>query len=282
MVRRLLMLTLLALAAFAVTAVAATAGGGGGGNDHNGGNADSLSKIKHLVVIYEENHSFDNLYGGWEGVNGLSNAKPAQHDPGRPDGPAVQLPVAAGRQPDLAAAVAALRRDRPLRERAVHDRRLHPGDGHHVPGARCRSRRTGSRTARGCPAAARATSCTASTRSSSSSTTASRTATCTGSDAAGLVMGHYDTRQLPIYQYLHQRRHPHYAIADDFFQGAFGGSFLNHQWLIAAASPVWAGAAQTAARTTATRSSTRTGSRTRTSYPLYHRDRRPSSTRWRP
>ncbi|MGZ4382935.1 MAG: alkaline phosphatase family protein, partial [Gaiellaceae bacterium] len=74
MVRRLLVLTLLALAAFAVTAVAATAGGGGGGNDHNGGNADSLSKIKHLVVIYEENHSFDNLYGGWEGVNGLSNA----------------------------------------------------------------------------------------------------------------------------------------------------------------------------------------------------------------
>ena len=32
--------------------------------------------------------------------------------------------------------------------------------------------------------------------------------------------------------------HPKYAIADDFFQAAFGGSFLNHQWLIAAASPV--------------------------------------------
>ncbi len=25
---------------------------------------------KHLVVIYEENHSFDNLYGGWGPVNG--------------------------------------------------------------------------------------------------------------------------------------------------------------------------------------------------------------------
>src|SRR3979411_130458 len=31
-----------------------------------------LSKINHIVVIYEENHSFDNLYGGWEGVNGRS------------------------------------------------------------------------------------------------------------------------------------------------------------------------------------------------------------------
>jgi phospholipase C len=29
------------------------------------------------VVIYEENHSFDNLYGGWEGVNGLANADAA-------------------------------------------------------------------------------------------------------------------------------------------------------------------------------------------------------------
>ena len=59
-----------------------------------------------------------------------------------------------------------------------------------------------------------------------------------GSDAAGLTMGHYDTKKLPIYKYLHQQGHPDYAIADDFFQAAFGGSFLNHQWLIAAATPV--------------------------------------------
>ena len=29
---------------------------------------------------------------------------------------------------------------------------------------------------------------------------------------------------------------------DKFFQAAFGGSFLNHQWLAAAATPVFAGA----------------------------------------
>jgi phospholipase C len=51
-------------------------------------------------------------------------------------------------------------------------------------------------------------------------------------------MGHYRTRQLPIYKYLHSAGHPRYAIEDRFFQSAFGGSFLNHQWLIAAASPV--------------------------------------------
>src|SRR6476659_4386731 len=38
---------------------------------------DRLDRIKHVVVIYEENHSFDNLYGGWEGVNGLADADAA-------------------------------------------------------------------------------------------------------------------------------------------------------------------------------------------------------------
>ena len=44
--------------------------------DEGHGRGD-LQRIKHIVVIYEENHSFDNLYGGWEGVNGLSNADAA-------------------------------------------------------------------------------------------------------------------------------------------------------------------------------------------------------------
>ena len=43
-------------------------------------NADGF---QHIVVIYEENHSFDNLYGNWGSVggtpvNGLSNATDAQ------------------------------------------------------------------------------------------------------------------------------------------------------------------------------------------------------------
>src|SRR5262249_36837222 len=60
-----------------------------------------------------------------------------------------------------------------------------------------------------------------------------------GSDAIGLAMGVYDTKALPIYQYLHSDGAPKYVIADNFFQGAFGGSLLNHQWLIAAAAPTW-------------------------------------------
>jgi len=36
--------------------------------------SDPLGRINHIVVIYEENHSFDNLYGGWEAVNGRASA----------------------------------------------------------------------------------------------------------------------------------------------------------------------------------------------------------------
>src|SRR5580765_5816114 len=35
------------------------------------------NRIKHVVVIYLENHSFDNLYGQFPGANGLSNASAA-------------------------------------------------------------------------------------------------------------------------------------------------------------------------------------------------------------
>src|SRR4029079_5592473 len=61
----------------------------------------------------------------------------------------------------------------------------------------------------------------------------------TGSDAAGLTQGYYDTPALPVYEYLHAKHAPNYVIADNFFQSAFGVYFLNHQWLIAAKSPIW-------------------------------------------
>ena len=33
-----------------------------------------IEKIQHIVVIYLENHSFDNLFGKFPGANGLSHA----------------------------------------------------------------------------------------------------------------------------------------------------------------------------------------------------------------
>src|SRR5258706_16222297 len=54
----------------------------------SGASADSgsnrLGAINHIVVIYEENHSFDNLYGGWGGGNGPGN--PPNSTQGSPAG----------------------------------------------------------------------------------------------------------------------------------------------------------------------------------------------------
>src|SRR5262245_55540021 len=63
---------LLALAS--VLALAAVVNSAAAGSSGNGSGDDRLQRINHIVVIYEENHSFDNLYGGWEGVNGRDNA----------------------------------------------------------------------------------------------------------------------------------------------------------------------------------------------------------------
>jgi len=39
--------------------------------------SQAANPINHIVVIYLENHSFDNLYGMFPGANGLDNAKDA-------------------------------------------------------------------------------------------------------------------------------------------------------------------------------------------------------------
>ena len=65
---------------------------------------EQAGKVQHIVVIYEENHSFDNLYGGWEGVNGRSNADAAHTIQVGQGGMPVHLPAAQRREPDVAAA----------------------------------------------------------------------------------------------------------------------------------------------------------------------------------
>ena len=67
--------------------------------------------------------------------------------------------------------------------------------------------------------------------------------------------------------------HPDYAILDNFFQAAFGGSFLNHQWLIAAASRSTRRAPRAERTRRSTRCSTRTGSRR--DVAAVHADRAP-------
>jgi acid phosphatase len=63
------------------------------------------------------------------------------------------------------------------------------------------------------------------------------------SDAGGLAMGHFDTSRSALYALARE-----YVLADHFFQGAFGGSFLNHQYLICACAPQYPNADTAPAR----------------------------------
>ena len=101
--RRTLALCAAAALALAAPAVAA-AHGSGHGSGHDDHHGKGLRSVKRIVVIYEENHSFDNLYGGWEGVNGLRRADRRAHDAGQPERHAVHVPAAGRREPGDAAA----------------------------------------------------------------------------------------------------------------------------------------------------------------------------------
>jgi len=63
------------------------------------------------------------------------------------------------------------------------------------------------------------------------------------SDAGGLTMGHFDYSGSALYALARQ-----FVLADHFFQGAFGGSFLNHQYLICACAPDYPEADSAAAK----------------------------------
>jgi acid phosphatase len=67
------------------------------------------------------------------------------------------------------------------------------------------------------------------------------------SDTGGMVMGYYGEAQknLGLWQIARE-----FTLCDNFFMAAFGGSYLNHQFLVAARPPEFFNAASTAAKKT--------------------------------
>ncbi|WP_312512407.1 acid phosphatase [Massilia sp.] len=64
-------------------------------------------------------------------------------------------------------------------------------------------------------------------------------------DAGGMVMGHYGetSKTLGLWQIARE-----YTLCDNFFMAAFGGSYLNHQFLISGRVPEYFNAHETAAK----------------------------------
>jgi len=227
-----------------------------GGSRHHGrhhrghGRRAELSRVKHIVVIYEENHSFDNLFGGWEGVRGLSDADKADKKQVGQSGTPLQClkqddvnltsPPLSATCTDSSTGTAFQSHfaNKPFRIDAPD---LIPPEAATCP-------KPGDFAANG---VAKGTGlpggCTRDLvhryyQEQYQLDGGKQDRYTAGSDAIGLTQGHYRTNDLPIYRYLHSRGHPNYSISDDFFSGAFGGSFLNHQWLVAAHTPVFPGA----------------------------------------
>ncbi|HEV8559852.1 MAG TPA: acid phosphatase [Actinophytocola sp.] len=199
--------------------------------------------IDHIVVIYEENHSFDNLFGGWERVDGLPHARPQTQV--APDGTALPcLPMNDVNltSPPLPATCTGTIGGTPVSSAFTNrpfpiDNYIAPADttcptpGQFVP--------NGIPKGQGLPGGCTRDLVHRFYNEQYQINGGAMDRYVAGSDAVGLVMGTYDTRGLPIYEYLHGRGAPDYAVADRFFQGSFGGSFLNHQWLITPNTPVF-------------------------------------------
>lgn len=191
----------------------------GGCAETNGGREKpGLSNVQNIVVIYAENRSFDNLYGRFPGANGLQNVTAASARQVDRDGQVLpSLPPAwngltqKGVTPAVTQAMTA---DLPNAPFAIDDPHglntpLHVGtrDLWH----RFYENQMQINGGKNDKFAAWA-------------------------DAGGLTMGYYevDASKLPLWK-VAQR----YTLADNFFMGAFGGSFLNHQWLVCACTPVY-------------------------------------------
>jgi acid phosphatase len=181
--------------------------------------------IETVVVIYAENRSFDNLYGAFPGANGLQNVTAADSTQVDRDGSVLkELPpawdglTAKGVVPPITQAQTEHLPNKPF---AIDD-----ANGFNAPLSvttrdlwhvfyQNQMQINGGKNDRFAAYA----------------------------DSGALVMGHYDGSKLPFWSVAQK-----YVLADNFFQGAFGGSFLNHIHLVCACTPVYPNADKSPAK----------------------------------
>lgn len=167
---------------------------------------EGIEKVNHVVVIYMENHSFDNLYGQFEGANGLANAskesvlqldrngQPYKYLPAIPRSSEFPKDIPNGYF-NIDQYVPADKETPDVTHRYYQERnQINNGKMNYFAAY---------------------------------------------NSTAGLAMGHYKTSLLPLYPVAKE-----FTLCDHFFHSAFGSSFLNHQWLIAAATPYFPDAPQ--------------------------------------
>lgn len=180
-----------------------------------------MDKIDHFVILTQENNSFDKLYGGWEKVDGLPQDGAQTYQSGQVMDCLLQTVDPLSSPPLTQICSGADARGKTFTSHFGPgpfrlDKYVSPAavDGEAIRHAFYQERYQINSGAMG--------------------------RFVVGNDeSAGLAMGVWDTRDLPLYEYLHRKSAPNYVISDRFFHAAFGGSFLSHQWMIASRTPVW-------------------------------------------
>jgi len=162
---------------------------------------EGIQQINHLVVIYMENHSFDNLYGEFKGANGIENAKKGNFvqvdEEGNPYQYLPEIPRNNSFPTNLPNALFNIDQYVPSDKKTpdVTHRFFH--NQQQINGGKMDK-------------------------------------FAAYNDSKGLAMGYYSTEKLPLYPIAKK-----YTLCDNFFQSVYGGSYFNHVFLIAAAAPVW-------------------------------------------
>jgi phospholipase C len=173
-----------------------------------------LEKIQHIVVIYAENRSFDHLYGLFLGANGIANATAEQYTQVDRDGaPLPKLP--------------------PIWKTPA------PGETNNVPDPAFPTDLPNRPFRIDAPPINLPISVATRDvihefwRNQEQINGGRNDRYVAASDAGGLAMGYYDGSKLPLWKWAQE-----YTLADNFFMGAYGGSYLNHMWLVCACTPV--------------------------------------------
>jgi len=168
--------------------------------------ARGLHQIEHIVVIYAENRSFDHLYGLFPGAEGIAQATAEQKTQLDHDGkPLPSLPpvYVDGKPSDdfpKGLANGPFRIDAPPVSRRLDE--LLPSPIHSFYNNR--EQVNGGK----------------------------NNLFVAMSDRGAWTMGYFDGSSMKLWQWARE-----YTLADHFFQGAYGGSYLNHQWLVCACTP---------------------------------------------
>lgn len=170
-----------------------------------------FGRIEHVIVVYMENHSFDNLFGDFPGADGRAKAGKAAVQVDRDGKPYKMLPPvfnAYAKPPAADARFPAELPNKPfLIDKYVPQDQTVPDLVHRyyqeigeIDGGKMDK-------------------------------------FAAISDAQGLVMGYHDGSKTRLWALARE-----FTVADHFFHAGLGGSFLNHFWTVCACTPRFDGA----------------------------------------